>query len=552
MNKPHTSAGVYTRIRDFSRMPTVDNGIRIGMVGAMERGPVNMVWRTISPEDWRTYFGRRNMAKFGMAGIVAHYCHQFTNQVYNVRLAPEAQYGVLHLTVDDPKANIPKFNLAPHTDNDGNVIGVTDVAELGWLPDDPLNSVEPGFFYQANPGMWGRNYRVFLLPNNPAGLDPIKNRTEYNTNLFKLMIFENYVAGSMPVESHTVSFDSYIDSEERQYEIGEVLERDSTILRWKRNSYCPAFQIMRSANSALLGGADGRLPNSDEIAEAYKQFFSDREELSCHLLVNSMGFDHIVHRAMLSVCENHDNCRAFLNVAPDRQSVRNAVNYRNSVLNVDTFYGALYTGDLLVYDEEESRKVYVPLVAFAAGAYAAARFVTAPAGLDMSTHIKVLGARYEYDQPERNVLTDNQINYVRKMPEALGGTYALWEQLTLYRRQSTLRNINVSATSGRVLELAASRAKWGLFDPNDDVLRKEMVTQISDELEILNRQGAFNVVDGATPFEVICDERNNTNQSNANGDLIIDVIIDPANSIRRIIMRYNINPKGSRVTEIAA
>ena len=78
----------------------------------------------------------------------------------------------------------------------------------------------------------------------------------------------------------------------------------------------------------------------------------------------------------------------------------------------------------------------------------------------MSTHIKVLGARYEYDQPERNVLTDNQINYVRKMPEALGGTYALWEQLTLYRRQSTLRNINVSATGGRVLELAASRAKW--------------------------------------------------------------------------------------------
>ena len=150
------------------------------------------------------------------------------------------------------------------------------------------------------------------------------------------------------------------------------------------------------------------------------------------------------------------------------------------------------------------------------------------------------------------MLTDNQINYVRKMPEALGGTYALWEQLTLYRRQSTLRNINVSATGGRVLELAASRAKWGLFDPNDDVLRKEMVTQISDELEILNRQGAFNVVDGATPFEVICDERNNTNQSNANGDLIIDVIIDPANSIRRIIMRYNINPKGSRVTEIAA
>lgn len=549
-NVPHSSAGVYTKIRDFSRLSIINSGLRVGMVGEAERGPVNMVFRTISEDDWTSYFGKRNHAAHGMMGACAELVQKFTNQLYNVRLAPGAKYAVLRLTVDDANASVPKLGLTPLTDENGDVKGVESPDELGWLPDDPLINTELGYFYQADPGEWSKNSMVFIQSSVPKGLDPIRNRSEYDPKIFRVQIFEDYVAGAMPNESHLVTFDSYVDGENRQYHITEVLANDSRYFRFKRNDRCKAVPVMRTAKSDVVGGANGRRATSDEIAVAYTKFFSDPEQLSCHLLINCQGFDHIVHRSMLAASAMHNNCRAFLNLASDKQSVRQAVNYREQVLNVDTYYGALYAGSFLTFDSQEARKVMVPLVAFAAGAYASANFVRAPAGIAMSEHIKVLGASIVYTQPERNVLTNAQVNYARKLPDEIGGSFAIWEQLTLYRRPSALRNINASATSGRVLELVAAQAKYGLFDPNDAVLRQDLKTRATIELTELNNLGAFNVVDGATPFVVICDHTNNTNATVGNGDLILDVVIDPANSVRRIIFRYNINPKGSRVTEI--
>lgn len=549
-NVPHSSAGVYTKIRDFSRLNIVNSGLRVGMVGEAERGPVNMLFRTLTGDDWTAYFGKRRHTDFGLMGTYAELVHKFTNQLYNVRLAPEARYAVLRLTVDDPKASVPKINLTPRTDANGEIEGVLSPDELGWLPDDPLAETELGCFYQANPGNWAEGTLVFVQPAVPKGLDPIRNRSDYDPTVFLVQVFENYVAGSMPTESHRVTFDHHVDGEGRQYDVTEVLERDSKVLRFKRNKRCPAIPVLRTAKSDLRGGTRGRRATSDEIAQAYAKFFSDPEQLACHALLNCQGFDHIVHRAMILASTHHNNCRSFLHIASDKHSVREAVKYREQTLNVDTYYGFLYAGDFLVFDEQEARKVYVPVVAFSAGAYAAANFVRAPAGLRMSEHIKVLGTNIQYDQPMRNALTNAQINYARKMPDEIGGSFAIWEQLTLYRRPSALRNINASAVSGRVLELVAARAKYGLFDPNDIVLRTDLKTKARDELTALNLLGAFNTVDGATPFEVICDETNNSNQAVANGDLILDVIIDPANSVRRIFFRYNINPKGSRATEI--
>lgn len=552
MNKVHTSAGVYTKIRDFSSAPTVSTGLRIGMVGAMERGPVNMRFRTIDINDWKRFYGKRNHAKYGYAGAIADEAHKVSNQLHNVRLAPEAEYAVVHLTVDDPKAQSPKIYMSAHTNAQGEPVGIKDPAELGWLPTDPVRLTELGAFYQANPGSWSVGSRIFVLPNNPRGLDPIKNRDEYNTAQFVVQYYESYVAGAMPDESFVVTFDDYQDSDGKQYNIEDVLESQSANLRFKRNTYCQAVPVVRSANCDMVGGTDGRLPTSAEIAEAYREFFADPEDLSCHIIVNAMGFDHVVHRAMDAVAQRHDNCRALLQVPLDRTSVRLATDYRDNILNLDTYYSFLYYDVSLVFDEEEGRKYNLPLVAYAIGAYSAANFVRAPAGIDMSQHIRPLGVRHILTQPERNVLTNSQINYLRKLPDEIGGSFALWEQRTLYRRNSSLRNINVSSVSGRVLEIVSRRAKYGLFDPNDRLLRTELRTMARQELQPMAVAGAFNTVNGATPFEVICDESNNPNTAIANGDLILDVVIDPANSVRRIIIRYNINKKGSRLTEITS
>lgn len=550
MNKVHSSAGVYTKVRDFSSSPTVSTGLRVGMVGAMARGPVNIPFRTISNEDWTAYFGRRNHVKYGYAGAIADEAHKVTNQLHNVRLAPEAKYAVAHLTVDDPKALSPKIYLSAHTDDNGEPKGILDPAEIGWLPNDPVRLTELGAFYQANPGEWSKGARIFVLPNNPRGLDPLKHRDEYDTAQFIVQYYDTYFVGALPDESFVVTFDDYQDADGKQYNIEDVLLSQSVNLRFKRNTYCKAVPVVRAANCDLVGGEDGRLPTSAEIALAYRQHFADPEDLSCHVLVNALGFDHVVHRAMDEVARAHNNCRSLLQVPLDRNSVRLAVDYRDNILNLDTYFSFLYYGTSLVYDEQESRKYYLPLVAYMIGAYSAANFVRAPAGMAMSAHIRSLGVQHLLTQPERNVLTNSQINYLRKMPDEIGGTYALWEQRTLYRRNSALRNINVSALSGRILEITARRAKYGLFDPNDRFLRLELKTMATQEMQPMADAGAFNTVGGATPFAVVCDETNNSAQSIANGDLVLDMVIDPANSVRRIIIRYNINKKGSRMTEI--
>lgn len=136
------------------------------------------------------------------------------------------------------------------------------------------------------------------------------------------------------------------------------------------------------------------------IAEAYREFFADPEDLSCHIIVNAMGFDHVVHRAMDAVAQRHDNCRALLQVPLDRTSVRLATDYRDNILNLDTYYSFLYYDVSLVFDEEEGRKYNLPLVAYAIGAYSAANFVRAPAAYRYESAHPAAG-RASYPDPAR-------------------------------------------------------------------------------------------------------------------------------------------------------
>ena len=548
MEKQHSSAGVYSRIRDFSVLTTTDVGMRVGIVGQFARGPVNEPFRTLSQDDWSDYFGKRNAKKYGFGGIAAHMMHPYTNRLFTVRLAPEAEYGIAYLTVDDIGSTIPNFYLGANTDDNGDPKGVQDPATIGWLPTDADALNCAGFFYASDPGEWNKNVTIIMTPNVPKGLDMVADADKYDTSKFKIFVFENYTPVSVPDETHVVTFDDYMDAEGRQYSIVDVLQRASRRIRFKRNPYFTALPVMTGASVTFTSGSDGRTATSAEIATAYAEHFGDREQLSPHMLVNVQGFDYIVHRAMLETAEAHNNCRAFLNMSLDISTVRAATDYRDNILNVDTYYGALYFGDDKLFDAEEARAILIPMVFQAAIAYMRSEFVKAPAGIRRSDHIKSLGPSKRLSLPERNALTDSQINYLRKMPSEIGGGYAIWEQLTLYRRRSALRNINVSSCSGRVLEICHIHSIYKLFDPQDNVQRTDLRSKVERELDQMQKAGAFNGL-GTTPFKVICDDSNNPSSVIANNDMVLDVVIDPANAVRRIGLRYVLNPKGVRTTE---
>jgi phage tail sheath protein FI len=80
-----------------------------------------------------------------------------------------------------------------------------------------------------------------------------------------------------------------------------------------------------------------------------------------------------------------------------------------------------------------------------------------------------------------------------------------------------------------VLEKAISRAaRYFLFEFNDAFTRAQFVAMVEPYLRMI--QGRR----GITGFKVVCDETNNPPEVEANGDLLIDVFLDPTRYTKRI------------------
>jgi phage tail sheath protein FI len=149
--------------------------------------------------------------------------------------------------------------------------------------------------------------------------------------------------------------------------------------------------------------------------------------------------------------------------------------------------------------------------------------------------------RYAYNQTKRDALNDAQINMLRKMPS---GAYAIWNQSTLQSSPSALQSINVRRLFSYIEKSVAASVVTDLFDPNDNSLRTSIRLKIQDFLQPIKAAG------GLAAYTITCDESNNTSDLIANGDLVVDVIIDAESvlPVKRILFRATINRTGVRVT----
>ena len=93
---------------------------------------------------------------------------------------------------------------------------------------------------------------------------------------------------------------------------------------------------------------------------------------------------------------------------------------------------------------------------------------------------------------------------------------------------SALSNINVRRLLIVLKNSIADAVLFGVYEPNDRFLRTQLVG-VAESILIPIKRGR-----GLYGYEVICDERNNTNDTIANGDLILDVYIDPVIPAKRI------------------
>ena len=125
------------------------------------------------------------------------------------------------------------------------------------------------------------------------------------------------------------------------------------------------------------------------------------------------------------------------------------------------------------------------------------------------------------------------INPITQLP---GVGIVVWGQETKAGTSTARNRVNVVRLENYLRTIFKSVSNGYLFEPNDQVTRKSIATQIETALnDILSKRGLYD-------FLVVCDNSNNTASTIANNQLYVDVAIEPARDVEFIyipIALYN-------------
>lgn len=499
-----TSAGVYVGEQDNSLRATAISTSVGAIVGPSHRGPVGVPTLVVDEDEFIRVFGQSDEALTYM-----HYCAraflQESKRLYVVRVAVNAKFGGVKVVTDG------NFSVAQPLS-----VGYDDIQDVVFGQKDIM------VILAKDPGRWNNDLRVLLYPNTN---DP-------DGEQFVLQVFEG--ESQIAKEVFYATLRDKLDGYGRQLNIEMQTEERSSLIQVLVNQEHPALIAKEDApliNSLLTGtftqGYSGDPVTSSDIVLGWDKF-ADKEEVSVSILINAGYTEPSVQLRMAEIAERRDDCFAVLDVPRNDQSVQEAVAYRREVLNLNSSYAALYSPDLFVRDTREQRDLYVPPSGHVAGVYAHTDRVAetwfAPAGVNRG-QLNVNGVREVYRQGHRDALHENQINPIRLM---VGQGIVVWGAETLQAHASALSNVNVRRLLNVLKNSIANAVIVGVYEPNDRFLQQQL-KGVAEGILVPIKRGR-----GLYGFEVICDERNNTNDTIANGDLILDVYIDPVIPAKRI------------------
>lgn len=133
----------------------------------------------------------------------------------------------------------------------------------------------------------------------------------------------------------------------------------------------------------------------------------------------------------------------------------------------------------------------------------------------------------------RDSLYTMNINPITQLP---GVGIVVWGQETKSGTSTARNRVNVVRLENYLRTIFKSVSNGYLFEPNDQVTRKSITTQLESALnDILSKRGLYD-------FLVVCDSTNNTSSTIANNQLYVDVAIEPARDVEFIyipIALYN-------------
>lgn len=521
-----SSPGTYTNEYDFSQNVLQSFSTVGAHVGPAKRGPVGQRTLTTSEKDFVRLFGQPD-ARMGFSHYTSIAFLGEATQFYFTRVAPGSKYGGIVCSFDG------KYNsLAPWTE------GLEDQSLYLFNNDYDLFVI-----HGTNQGAWNGDISVSLIPET----------RDLTSNAFWVYVYQ--VGQATPVEQFRVVLDYRVDGMGVQLNIQENINQRSNFIQVLVNTDSTWLQLNESfryintlnvgadayPGIRLVGGDDGTTPTVSDLMNAWS-LYEDVEDLEVDLLINGGQYDTDLQRYLDEIAQSRMDCMAILDVPTAQQAVSKAIQYRRGDLHIDSSYSALYTPDLFIRDDYNDLRLYVPPSGFVAAAYAATDrdFATwfAPAGMTRGK-LNVKGVAQVYIQEDRDALYDNQINAIRNFTSE---GVRIWGADTLQVMASALSNVNVRRLM-LFIERALSKAvNYSVFDPNDELLWARLTNLCDTFLDpIVNGEGLY-------AKQVICDTSNNTSDTIANGDVILDVYVDPVLPAKRIKLTAIVNKTGAHVT----
>ena len=206
----------------------------------------------------------------------------------------------------------------------------------------------------------------------------------------------------------------------------------------------------------------------------------------------------------------------------------------------DTNYAATYYPWVKIFDDENSKNVWVPPSVVLPGVIAFTDKVAhpwfAPAGLNRGGLTEVVMAKERLTHAERDDLYEGRVNPIASFP---GEGVCVWGQKTLQAKPSALDRVNVRRLLLTLKKFIASTSRFLVFEQNTNATRQKFLNIVNPYLEGVQSNS------GLTAFRVVMDDTNNTPDVVDRNELRGQIFVQPARTAEFIVLDFIVQPTGA-------
>ena len=199
-----------------------------------------------------------------------------------------------------------------------------------------------------------------------------------------------------------------------------------------------------------------------------------------------------------------------------------------------------------VYDKYNRKYRWIPSSGYVAGIYAKTDDVAdpwwAPAGLNRAIITSVRRLAWNPKQGHRDLLYKNGINPIVSFA---GQGKVIWGQKTMLDKPSSFNRVNVRRLFIVLEKAISTAAKYFLFEPNDEISRKQLTNMINPFLrDVKARRGVYD-------YRVICDDTNNTPERIDRNEQWCTILIKATRTAEFIVLNFVSTKTGASFDEVA-